>query len=57
MGSVNFKNGRGYLYIALGVGFGVYRGMKVISWTSSDYLDMALALGMVSIGVYLVFKN
>lgn len=52
-----FKNGRGYLYILLGLAFGVYRGINVVHWEGWDFLDQALALGMILAGLYLVIKK
>ena len=55
--AADFKNWRGYLYAALGLAFGIYRGIKVTEWTSWDYLDQALAIGMVAIGLFLILKK
>lgn len=52
-----FKSGRGYLYIILGLSFGIYRGIKVVQWEAWDFLDQALALGMILAGVYLIVKK
>ena len=48
---------RGYLYIALGLGFGLYRGMKVVNWGTWDYLDQLLAIGMIVAGIYIILKR
>lgn len=55
--AADFKSWRGYLYIGLGLAFGIYRGLKVEEWTSWDLLDQALAFGMIGIGLYLVLKK
>lgn len=55
--AADFKNWRGYLYIGLGLVFGIYRVLQVVEWTSWDLLDLALALGMIGIGLFLVQKK
>lgn len=57
MASPGFKNWRGYLYMALGLAFGIYRGLKVDEWTNWDLFDQALAFGMIAIGLFLVLKK
>jgi len=57
MAQGNFRSWRGYLYVALGLGFGIYRAVRVTEWTSWDFFDQCLALGMIAIGVYLVIKK
>ena len=32
MGQGNFKDWRGYIYISLGLAFGIYRALKVDEW-------------------------
>ena len=51
------KGGRGYLYVALGLAFGIYRGAKVVQWGAWDFLDQAIALGMMAVGAYIIFKK
>jgi len=53
----DFRKWRGYLYIALGVGFGVYRGWKSENWSSWDTIDLVIALGMIGIGLLLVVRK
>ncbi len=57
MSNSGFRNGRGYLYIGLGLAFGIYRATKVVNWETWDFLDQILALGMILAGVYLVRKK
>lgn len=57
MDAVNFKNWRGYLYVALGVAFGFYRGSKVDVWGSWEYIDLLIALGMVGVGVFTILRK
>lgn len=53
----SIKNWRGYLYISLGLAFGIYRGIKVVDWGLWDFFDQALAICMISLGVYLIVKR
>ncbi len=53
----NFKSWRGYFYIALGLGFGIYRALNVSSRSTWDFFDQVLAIGMISVGVYLVVRK
>lgn len=55
--ATDFKSWRGYIYITFGLAFGIYRGMKVQEWTNWDLFDQAVAIGMVSIGLFLVVKK
>jgi hypothetical protein len=57
MASSDFRGWRGYLYILVGLAFGIYRGLKVVTWTSWDMLDQGLALGMIAIGLFLILKK
>lgn len=57
MSSDKFTNWRGYLYIALGVGFGVYRAMKSEGLSSLDWTDVVISVGMVGVGLYLVIRD
>lgn len=57
MSSESFKNWRGYLYVALGIGFGIYRGIKAEQWGSWEFVDLLIALGMIGVGLYVILKN
>jgi hypothetical protein len=57
MAGFDFKNWRGYFYISLGLTFGIYRGIKVVEWSTWDFFDQVLAVGMVATGVILLLKN
>ncbi|MGE0587143.1 MAG: hypothetical protein AB7O48_01110 [Cyclobacteriaceae bacterium] len=57
MDAVNFKNWRGYLYVALGVTFGFYRVSKIEQWGSWEYIDLLIALGMVGVGVFTILRK
>ena len=51
------KHLRGYLYIAAGIAFGIYRGMKAENWSSWDSVDILLASGMIGVGLYVILSN
>lgn len=53
----DFRSWRGYFYIGLGVAFAVYRVVKTEQWTLWEYIDMLIAAGMITIGVYLIMKK
>ncbi len=57
MAASDFKNWRGYLYIGIGLAFGIYRGVQVTEWSSWDLVDQAIALAMVGIGFFLVVRK
>lgn len=48
---------RGYLYISFGLGFGVYRGLKVVEWTAWDYFDQFVAIAAVLTGIIALLKK
>jgi hypothetical protein len=57
MSQNNIKSWRGYIYIGLGLVFGLYRALKVVNWTAWDLFDQFIAIGMITAGVYLIMKK
>jgi hypothetical protein len=57
MSQNNIKTWRGYIYIGLGLVFGLYRALKVVNWNAWDLFDQFIAIGMITAGVYLIMKK
>lgn len=56
MSKQGLKDLRGYLYVGLGVAFGIYSVINTQVWGTSEFLKLLLVMGMVAVGVYLI-KN
>ncbi|MFZ1805658.1 MAG: hypothetical protein WAU36_00460 [Cyclobacteriaceae bacterium] len=54
---MSFSNLRGYLYIGLGIAFGIYSARNAIEWGAWELLELLLSLGMTSVGVYIIVKK
>lgn len=57
MSQNGFRDLRGYLYIGLGIAFGIYSASNAMEWGVWELLELLLALGMASVGAYMIMKK
>ncbi|MEQ8364006.1 MAG: hypothetical protein RH948_14135 [Cyclobacteriaceae bacterium] len=54
---MGFRELRGYLYVGLGIAFGIYSARNAVQWGVWEFMQLMMALGMVSVGVYLITRK
>lgn len=54
---MSLRSLRGYLYVGLGIAFGIYRVNNVVEWGAWEFLELVVALGMTLIGAYIIIKK
>lgn len=57
MSQSGFRGIRGYLYIGLGVAFGIYTARNVVEWGVWEFIELLLAMGMAAVGACMIIKK
>lgn len=54
---MSLRNVRGFMYVGLGIAFGIYSVSNAVEWGAWEILELVVALGMTLVGAYIIIRK